>query len=56
MTEDLEKNQASIKGWSKITEVQYQNQLIHDMGDCFYVNYYLSYFFGARISRVGFAD
>ena len=40
----------------KITSVKYQNQLISDMGDRFYVNYYLFYFFGVRISRVGFAD
>ena len=26
------------------------------MGDRFYVNYDLFYFFGVRISRVGFAD
>ena len=32
------------------------NQLISDMGDRFYVNYYLFYFFGVRISIVGFAD
>ena len=33
------KNQASIKCWSKITLVEYQNQLISDMKDRFYVNY-----------------
>ena len=50
------KNQASIECQSKITSVKYQNQLISDMGDHFYVNYYLFYFFSVRISRVGFAD
>ena len=32
------------------------NQLIGDMGDRFFLNHYLFYFFGVGISRVGFAD
>ena len=37
--EDRKKNQASIECLSIITSVKYQNQLISDMGDRFYVTY-----------------
>ena len=51
----LEKKSNKHRKLEQNYTVKYQNQLISDMGDRIYMNYNL-FFYGARISRVGFAD